>query len=79
MSALRFVRFSLRLSVLLLCAQCVCQVFAASEADVDRLSKELQKDVQALEQIRERSPPWMTLSGSAAYLEAAKSIRDEEY
>lgn len=31
----------------------------------------------ALEQIRERAPPWMTLGGSAAYLEAVKSIRDE--
>ena len=35
--------------------------------------------LKALEQIRERPPPWMTLGGSAAYLEATKSIRDEEY
>lgn len=32
---------------------------------------------KALEQIRERPPPWMTLSGSAAYSEAVKSIRDD--
>jgi hypothetical protein len=35
-------------------------------------------NLQALEQIRERSPPWMTLGGNIAYHEAAKSIRDEE-
>lgn len=34
--------------------------------------------LRALEQIRERPPPWMTLGGSAAYLEATKSIRDDE-
>ena len=34
---------------------------------------------QALEQIRERPPPWMTLPGThAAYWEAVKSLRDEE-
>ena len=32
---------------------------------------------KALEQIRERPPPWMTLGGSAAFYEAAKSIREE--
>lgn len=32
----------------------------------------------ALEQIRERPPPWMTLGGSLAYHEAVKSIRDED-
>jgi hypothetical protein len=32
----------------------------------------------ALEQIRERPPPWMTLGGNVAYHEAVKSIRDEE-
>ena len=36
-------------------------------------------NLKSLEQIRERSPPWMTLGGSAAYLEATKSIRDDEY
>eukprot|EP00977_Amphora_coffeiformis_P001806 scaffold353_cov185-Amphora_coffeaeformis.AAC.34 len=36
-------------------------------------------NLKSLEQIRERSPPWMTLGGAAAYLEATKSIRDEEY
>jgi hypothetical protein len=36
-------------------------------------------NLKALEQIRERPPPWMTLGGAAAYLEATKSIRDEEY
>ena len=35
-------------------------------------------NLRALEQIRERPPPWMTLSGSALYLEAVKSINDEE-
>lgn len=35
-------------------------------------------NLRALEQIRERPPPWMTLGGSAAFLEAAKSIRGEE-
>lgn len=35
--------------------------------------------MKSLEQIRERSPPWMTLGGAAAFLEATKSIRDEEY
>jgi YL1 nuclear protein C-terminal domain len=34
--------------------------------------------LQALEQIRERPPPWMTLGGNIAYHEAVKSIRDEE-
>lgn len=34
-------------------------------------------DLKALEQIRERPPPWMQLAGSNAYHEAAKSIRDE--
>jgi hypothetical protein len=33
--------------------------------------------MRALEQIRERSPPWMTLAGNAGYMEAVKSIRDE--
>ena len=32
---------------------------------------------KALEQIRERAPPWMTLGGNPSYFEAAKSIRDE--
>lgn len=36
-------------------------------------------NLKSLEQIRERSPPWMTLGGSAAFLEATKSIRDDEY
>lgn len=35
-------------------------------------------NLMALEQIQERAPPWMTLGGTAAYLEAVKSIRDEE-
>jgi hypothetical protein len=35
-------------------------------------------NLTALEQIRERAPPWMSLGGSAAYIEAVKSIRDEE-
>jgi hypothetical protein len=35
-------------------------------------------NLQALEQIRERPPPWMTLGGSLAYHEALKSIRDED-
>jgi hypothetical protein len=34
--------------------------------------------LKALEQIRERAPPWMTLNGNPAYWEAAKSLRDEE-
>lgn len=35
-------------------------------------------NLKALEQIRERSPPWMTLGGTLAYHEAVTSIRDEE-
>ena len=35
-------------------------------------------NLKALEQVRERPPPWMTLGGSLAYHEAVKSIRDEE-
>lgn len=35
-------------------------------------------NLKALEQVRERSPPWMTLGGSLAYHEAVKSIRDED-
>jgi hypothetical protein len=35
-------------------------------------------NLQALEQIQERPPPWMLLSSTMAYHEAAKSIRDEE-
>ena len=31
-------------------------------------------NLKALEQIQERTPPWMNLSGTAAYLEATKSI-----
>lgn len=34
-------------------------------------------NLKALEQVRERPPPWMTLAGSIAYHEAVKSIRDE--
>ncbi len=35
-------------------------------------------NLKALEQVRERPPPWMTLGGSLAYHEAVKSIRDED-
>ena len=35
-------------------------------------------NLQALEQIQERPPPWMTLGGGLAYHEAVKSIRDED-
>ena len=35
-------------------------------------------NLQALEQIQERPPPWMLLSGTLAYHEAVKSIRDDE-
>lgn len=34
--------------------------------------------LSALEQIRERAPPWMTLTGTAPYMEAVKSLRGEE-
>jgi hypothetical protein len=34
--------------------------------------------LKALEQIRERPPPWLTLTGSAAYAEAVGSIRDDK-
>ena len=33
-------------------------------------------NLKALEQIKERAPPWMTLGGSAAYSEAVKSLKD---
>eukprot|EP00978_Attheya_sp_CCMP212_P014748 scaffold37747_cov46-Attheya_sp.AAC.1 len=32
----------------------------------------------ALEQIRERAPPWMNLGGSATYSETVKSLRNDE-
>jgi len=35
-------------------------------------------NLKALEQIRERAPPWMTLGGTAAFHEAIKSLRQEE-
>ena len=35
-------------------------------------------NLKALEQVRERPPPWMTLGGSLAYHEAVRSIRDED-
>jgi hypothetical protein len=35
-------------------------------------------NLKALEQIQERAPPWMTLGGTAAYFEAATSLRNEE-
>jgi hypothetical protein len=35
-------------------------------------------NLSALEQIQERTPPWMTLSGTAAYLEAVTSLHNEE-
>lgn len=35
-------------------------------------------NLKALEQVRERPPPWMTLAGSIAYHEAVKSMRDED-
>lgn len=34
-------------------------------------------NLKALEQIQERAPPWMNLSGAAAYLEATKSLSHE--
>ncbi|CAB9525318.1 expressed unknown protein [Seminavis robusta] len=34
-------------------------------------------NMKALEQIRERAPPWMTLSGNPSYFEASKSLREE--
>lgn len=34
--------------------------------------------LRALEQIRERPPPWMTLGGTAAFLETSKTIQGEE-
>ena len=34
-------------------------------------------NLKALEQIQERAPPWMNLSGTAAYLEATKSLSDK--
>jgi len=35
-------------------------------------------NLKALEQVRERIPPWMNLGGSIAYHEAVKSIRNED-
>jgi YL1 nuclear protein C-terminal domain len=35
-------------------------------------------NLKALDQIRERAPPWMTLGGTAAFHEAIKSLRHEE-
>jgi len=34
--------------------------------------------LSSLEQIRERVPPWMSLSGATAYSEAIKSLRNED-
>jgi len=35
-------------------------------------------NLRALEQIRERAPPWMVLSGNAAYADAIRSLRNED-
>lgn len=35
-------------------------------------------DLQALEQIRERVPPWISVGGLTTYAETVKSLRDEE-
>mmetsp|Transcript_20256 Transcript_20256/g.23279 ORF Transcript_20256/g.23279 Transcript_20256/m.23279 type:complete len:232 (+) Transcript_20256:71-766(+) len=35
-------------------------------------------NLKALEQIRERKPPWLSVGGSAAYYEALKSLRNED-
>jgi len=35
-------------------------------------------NLTALEQIRERAPPWMALGGTASYWEAIKSLRGDE-
>ena len=35
-------------------------------------------NLRALEQIRERAPPWMVLSGNAAYVDALRTLRNEE-
>jgi len=35
-------------------------------------------NLRALEQIRERAPPWMTMGGSSTYYETLRSLRNEE-
>ena len=35
-------------------------------------------NLKALEQIQERVPPWMNLNGAASYLEAVKSLTNDE-
>lgn len=53
-----------------------CPVTGRFANYVDPKSKIPFANLRALEQIRERPPPWMTLSGSAVYQEAVKAIRE---
>jgi len=55
-----------------------CPVTGTEAAYVEPKTGIPYSNFRALEQIRERSPPWMTLTGNAAYWEAAKSIQDED-
>lgn len=54
-----------------------CPVTGLEAKYTEPKSKIPYSSLRALEQVRERAPPWMTLGGSAAYLEATKSILDE--
>jgi hypothetical protein len=54
-----------------------CPVTGAEGTYRDPKSNVCYANLSALEQIQERSPPWMSLGGAAAFYEAAKSIRDD--
>jgi YL1 nuclear protein C-terminal domain len=53
-----------------------CPVTGRFANYIEPKSKIPYANMRALEQIRERPPPWMVLSGSAVYEEAVKAIRE---
>jgi YL1 nuclear protein C-terminal domain len=53
-----------------------CPVTGVSAKYTESKSGIPYSNLKALEQIRERPPPWMVLGGSAAYMEAVKSIQE---
>jgi YL1 nuclear protein C-terminal domain len=55
-----------------------CPVTGMEGIYIDPKSRIPYATLPALEQIRERLPPWMVLGGNIAYHEAVKSIRNEE-
>jgi YL1 nuclear protein C-terminal domain len=53
-----------------------CPVTGVSAKYTESKSGIPYSNLKALEQIRERPPPWMVLGGAAAYMEAVKSIKE---